>query len=261
MKFPRSIASLFRSSCCRLMCEPLEDRCLLSYTVTNLGQGYAYGLNNAGQVVGVSNGQAVLWQDGTPTSLGAGYPYSRARAINDVGQVVGRGKVDNTYEAFLWDNVSGFRALGALPGHAYSEARAVNDAVQVAGESRSSTNIPPRAVLWDSAGGIQDLGPLANWRASPRRSTTPARSSAGLKAVPGRAPAKSSLTSISMTEMLSSGTRLRAPLCSAPCPVTSPARPRTSMNSAKSSAHRAISAGLPIPVRIGRWKRSSGKTR
>src|SRR5439155_1745606 len=72
-------------------------------TMTDLGtlggiRGFsgAYGINEAGQVVGYSYTQtygmehACLWQDGVMTDLGAREGYtSRAFAISDVGQIVG----------------------------------------------------------------------------------------------------------------------------------------------------------------------------
>src|SRR5207237_6218811 len=72
-------------------------------TMTDLGtlggiRGFsgAYGINEAGQVVGYSYTRtygmehAFLWQDGTMTDLGARDGYtSRALAIRDLGQIVG----------------------------------------------------------------------------------------------------------------------------------------------------------------------------
>jgi probable HAF family extracellular repeat protein len=72
----------------------LGDRCLLStYTLTDLGSldgrsAEAYGINDAGQVVGVSSSsagsRAFLSQDGGLTDLGVlpGGTFSAANAIN-----------------------------------------------------------------------------------------------------------------------------------------------------------------------------------
>jgi len=78
-------------------------------TMTDLGflPGFgdfsiAYGINNAGQVVGGSGaanaGIPFLWQNGTMTDLntfagvvGTGWTLTQARAINDLGQIVGSG--------------------------------------------------------------------------------------------------------------------------------------------------------------------------
>ncbi len=56
---------------------------------------YAHGVNNAGMVVGVSDGRAFVWQAGTMTDLNAaiastsGWMISNAAAINDAGVIVG----------------------------------------------------------------------------------------------------------------------------------------------------------------------------
>jgi probable HAF family extracellular repeat protein len=81
-------------------------------TMTDLGtlpggtHSEAYGINNEGQVVGLSNGagfsgrHAVLWDQGAVTDLGTlpGGLQSRASGINARGEVVGRGDV----AAILW---------------------------------------------------------------------------------------------------------------------------------------------------------------
>ena len=58
---------------------------------------YAHGVNNAGMVVGVSDGRAFKWQTGTMTDLNttiassSGWTISNAAAINDAGVIVGEG--------------------------------------------------------------------------------------------------------------------------------------------------------------------------
>lgn len=72
---------------------------------------YAYGINDAGQVVGQSEysndvGHAFLWQNGTMQDLGTlGGTSSLAYAINNAGQVVGSSYLPNgDTHAFLWQN-------------------------------------------------------------------------------------------------------------------------------------------------------------
>ncbi len=98
----------------------------------------AYGINDAGQIVG-SNGQdACLWDNGTVTDLGnLGGSTTVACAINDKGEVVGYGTTPNgDTHAFLWQNAA-MTDLGSLGG-SYSAACGINNAGQVAGTSRDA---------------------------------------------------------------------------------------------------------------------------
>ncbi len=103
-------------------------------------------INNRGQVVGTSGGQAVLWDRGTMTALGAisndPAATSRGNAIAENGRVVGLAQTDILSEfgsrvshAFLWD---GRRMidLGALADPTnFSVAYGVNPRSEVVGES------------------------------------------------------------------------------------------------------------------------------
>ena len=135
----------------------LEDRCLLSYTLTELPFFSAYGLNEAGQVAGVegtSDGEhAFLWDSGVLTDLGRG----RAFAINQATQVVGYSYVPSPFRhAVLWqDGV--MTDLGTLGG-VVSGAYGINNVGQVVGMAE-----PPQgsahAFLWQN-GVMTDLGTL-----------------------------------------------------------------------------------------------------
>ena|SRR3989338_1068555 len=72
----------------------------VDYQIVDLGTlsgsfSYAYGINNNGQIVGMSStasgyDHAFLYQNGTMTSLDTlGGAYSGAYGINDIGQIVG----------------------------------------------------------------------------------------------------------------------------------------------------------------------------
>jgi len=72
------------------------------------GGGIANGINNSGQVVGTSSGRAFLWSSGVMTDLNtlpavsaAGWSLTEALAINNAGQIVGRGVHQGLQRAFL----------------------------------------------------------------------------------------------------------------------------------------------------------------
>src|SRR6185369_155289 len=149
---PQLAASLRR----RLLCEPLEDRRLLTYAPTDLGVWQAYGLNNNGQVVGAGPS---IWQNGIRTSLG-GATGGTATAINDAGQVAGYFGGSTNSSGFLWDSSHGYTNLGGLPNnYSYSQANDLNEAGQVVGLTKWSTDPydNAQAFLWDSTTGMQAL--------------------------------------------------------------------------------------------------------
>jgi probable HAF family extracellular repeat protein len=99
--------------------------------------GYAIGINERGQAVGVSGlcsdthvppispgmyaPHAVLWEkDSAPVDLGSlgGGPFTVPGAINDRGEVGGASlsSEDGTVHPFLWTRQEGMRDLGTFPG-------------------------------------------------------------------------------------------------------------------------------------------------
>ena len=124
----------------------------------------AYGINSAGQVVGVSSDvfgkkHAFLW-NGSMIDLGVlpNATESFAYAINDAGQVIGvsmnLGSV--TPRAFLWQNNSMTDIGGFTP-------RAINKNGDVVGAmvaKRNNVEWYDRACLWRN-GSLTDLGTLA----------------------------------------------------------------------------------------------------
>jgi probable HAF family extracellular repeat protein len=137
-----------------------------SYTITDLGTGEAHGINDRGQVVGVSytseGAHAFKWRNGTMTDLGTlGGHFSEAWDINNRGQVVGRSYISSSVEhAFLWEKGK-MTDLGILPNlHELSQAYGLNNLGQVIGLSGkpgpfSSAN-PRHAFLWKK-GKMTDL--------------------------------------------------------------------------------------------------------
>jgi probable HAF family extracellular repeat protein len=127
----------------------------------------AYGINDAGQVVGYSTTasgakHAFVWTaSGGMRDLGTlGGASSWATGINDVGQVVGGSYMagDSAYHAFVWTASGGMRDLSTLGG-TWSEATGINDAGQVAGYSYTAS-VDYHAFVWTPGGSMRDLGTL-----------------------------------------------------------------------------------------------------
>jgi probable HAF family extracellular repeat protein len=129
----------------------------------------AYGINDAGQVVGstttaTSFRQAYVWQNGVMTDLNVG-SESEGYGINGRGQVVGMMFIGAGQEPFLWTpgvpngNTGSFVHLG-VAGYAF----AINDPGQVAGFFTTPTG--SHGFLWTpttpngSSGSMVDLGTL-----------------------------------------------------------------------------------------------------
>jgi probable HAF family extracellular repeat protein len=151
-----------------------------SYSLTVLGslggQSSAYGVNNAGQVVGYSydasgvDQHAVLWQGGTVTDLGLG----AAHAIGGTGLIGGAGV---NQAPTVWQNGTA-TALDAMGG-VTSDVTALNNAGQVAGDIGNG-NLDYQAVVWNGttptvlaglggssaqAFGINNLGQVSGYAA------------------------------------------------------------------------------------------------
>jgi probable HAF family extracellular repeat protein len=139
--------------------------------------GFAFGINDSGQVVGSSGlcsntsippgpsgPHAVLWDnDGSPTDLGnLGGAYNVASAINNRGDVAGGAlsPKDGTIHAFLWTKRTGMQDLGAFPGAFVTTAvccKSINDRGEVVGFAIDPTGM--RALLWEN-GVMTDLNTL-----------------------------------------------------------------------------------------------------
>jgi probable HAF family extracellular repeat protein len=126
-------------------------------------QSCAEGVNNAGQVVGLSyevdtRRRAVLWQRGDALELASSAAGARARGINDLGHVVGERQVseqkplyvDTRPQAFLWRDGE-MVDVGRQFEDPRSVACAINNLGQVVGYSECDCRATPgpRAFLWD----------------------------------------------------------------------------------------------------------------
>ncbi|MBK8271090.1 MAG: DUF3466 family protein [Planctomycetes bacterium] len=128
-------------------------------------QSSAFAVNNSGQVVGVSynygdlSPRALMWQNGTLTSLGTFSPHD----INDSGVVAGHITVFNASSIWadhpcIW-TATGLAELPTLGGY-YGQAMAINSGGRVAGQAFLVDNKTVRACLWVN-GTSHDLGSLA----------------------------------------------------------------------------------------------------
>lgn len=127
------------------------------------GYSFANGVNNSSTVVGLSGTSAFIWTLGSGMrDLGTlGGMGATAYGINDAGQVVGTSAAaDGDGQAFLWSASTGMQNLGTLGGGRFSEAYAINDSGQVAGIGYLADNVTVHAFLWTQSGGMQDLGTL-----------------------------------------------------------------------------------------------------
>jgi probable HAF family extracellular repeat protein len=125
----------------------------------------AFGLNNAGAVVGASVGpngpRAVLWDPRTGVrDLGTlpGTTESKAFDINNSGSVVGSSGKAGSAIAFVWTSQLGMQSIGVLSGDTESVAYGINDPGAVVGYSRGPTGT--HAFLWTKQNGMRALGVL-----------------------------------------------------------------------------------------------------
>jgi len=94
--------------------------------------------------------------------LPGGFNLSRARGINDAGQIVGWSSSANTEtipgeEAFIWDEVNGMVGIGDMPGISFSsDAYDINDNGVVTGIGTTFNG--HEAFIWTEADGFTPLG-------------------------------------------------------------------------------------------------------
>ena len=130
--------------------------------------GFAFAINDAGQVVGSSGlcsntsippgpsgPHAVLWdKDGSVTDLGnLGGAFNVPSAINNRGQVVGgaASALDGTIHAFLGSKGKPMQDLGAFPGAFVTTAaccKSINDRGEVVGFAIDPSGF--RALIWQN---------------------------------------------------------------------------------------------------------------
>ncbi len=133
--------------------------------------GYAFGINNKGQAVGVSGlcantilppispgvgaPHAVLWQsNGTPVHIGSlgGGQFTIPGAINDNGEIAGASLAqDGTVHPFLWTKAEGIQDLGGFAGAIVTGipcCHTINNSGDAVGLTVDGTTFNMRAFLW-----------------------------------------------------------------------------------------------------------------
>ena len=135
-------------------------------TVTDLGAGNAYTINNMGWIVGSSNSHATLWSNSTVIDLGTlGGVYSFAYSINNAGLVVGSADTaSNNQHAFLYNGTSLIDLNSYLDaslvdsGWVLNTAKSINDSGSIVGTaSNSILGIQSQAFLLSSVAAVPEL--------------------------------------------------------------------------------------------------------
>ncbi len=123
-------------------------------SLTDLGLGAAYGINDKRQVVGTLGFEATLWQNNEPRDLGI---RGLAVAINGRGQVIISTGLPNPI-SYLWESGAS-HALTTLHLGSHSMAKDINNRGQIVGGSQTEKEKHPRALLWQSSR-VYDLNSL-----------------------------------------------------------------------------------------------------
>jgi probable HAF family extracellular repeat protein len=111
----------------------------------------ALGVNDSGVIIGessvvtngVTNTLAFLYTNNVMSTLSGldGSPYSKAAAINNLGEIVGEyASTNGDTHAFLWSNGL-VTDLGTLDGGNYSTATAINSSGQIVGYATDSNSV------------------------------------------------------------------------------------------------------------------------
>lgn len=135
-------------------------------TLTGDTDGFAFGINNHGQVVGDSGNcsgtvlHAVSWENRIPSQLPDFGEGSIGQYVNDEGQIIGTvGSADGTTQyGALWQNGT-VTSLGLLPGDFGGLASGINSQGQIVGSNFDSTFSWSHGFIWQN-GVMTDLNTL-----------------------------------------------------------------------------------------------------
>lgn len=134
----------------------------VAYYLNAYGQvaGVSYTNNTPSPTTGNPTQDPFLWERGKMIDLGGlGGTYSVVAGLNNKGQVTGLSNLagDQTYHPFLWDSgtMVDLGTLGGDSAYAYD----LSDTGAVVGQSQTAGNVASHAFLW-SGGTMTDLGTL-----------------------------------------------------------------------------------------------------
>jgi probable HAF family extracellular repeat protein len=127
------------------------------HTLSGDPDGFAFGINDHGQVVGDSGNcsgtvlHAVSWENRTPSQLPDFGEGSIAQYVNNQGQIVGVvGSADGTTQyGALWQNGT-VTSLGLLPGDFGGLASGINNKGQVVGSNFDSNFSWSHGFIWQN---------------------------------------------------------------------------------------------------------------
>jgi uncharacterized membrane protein len=128
----------------------------LAYRYTEIGQGTAFAVNDAGTVGGLAAGEGFLWTeaDGFTRTFGTG---SRVNDVNNAGAAVGT----DPSGGVVWGADGTPTPLPGVTPHALN-----NSGLVVGGDYRPVGSTQGQAFRWDAQNGLADLGVLAPGRES-----------------------------------------------------------------------------------------------
>ena len=131
-------------------------------SVTNLGVGEAYAINDSGTIVGVSGDSAVFWSGGNMTTLTSLFGESTASDINNAGLIVGESRdASGDYHGVLWSGGSIFDLTTLLDqslidaGWLITDALSINDQGNILAYAEDGTG-NGRTVLLFSASAVPE---------------------------------------------------------------------------------------------------------
>lgn len=117
-----------------------------------VGNSYAYAINNNGLIVGEMGGRPVKWENGGMKYIGGLSTYFSSRGsaidVNDAGDIVGSAWTDEyEYHATIWTEGQ-VKDLGVVAGQKYSSASVINNKGVVGGTVAVEQGYS--AALWSS---------------------------------------------------------------------------------------------------------------